>query len=615
MVPAPRVARPPARPLLLFDGDCGFCRAWIARWRGATGDRVDYLTSQEAGERFPEIPAEAFRRSVQLVLPEGDVLSGTRAVFTALARGGRTGPLRAYEKVPGLAPAAEAIYSAVANHRGAASVLTGLLWGRDVSTPRFGIASGLFLRLVGVAFFCAFVSAALQMDGLVGSRGILPIARLLSLVRERYGSEGYRLLPTLAWLAPGDTALRVQCLAGAALSLVLAAGFFPALCLVLLTVLYLSVSVAGQTFFFFQWDYLLVETGFLALFLAPLSARIAFPAEGPRRMPLFLLRWLLFRLNFSSGVVKLASGDPAWRSLTALDYHYETQPLPTWTAWYAHGMPAAVHRASCVVLFFVELVVPFAIFGPRRVRLAACALLAGLQVAIAATGNYAFFNFLSIALCVMLLDDGVFERLRRRIGERRAARAPRRTRAWPRAVPAAVAILTVPLSFFEVAGSMRETAPPAPFVRIASAVSPFRIVNGYGLFAVMTTRRPEIVVEGSRDGTIWIPYEFRWKPGDPLRRPRFVAPHQPRLDWQMWFAALGSYDENPWFGRFLARLLEGSPDVLSLLASNPFPDAPPRFVRARLYDYRFTDAAERRRTGAWWRRVELGTYSPAMEGP
>lgn len=162
---------------------------------------------------------------------------------------------------------------------------------------------------------------------------------------------------------------------------------------------------------------------------------------------------------------------------------------------------------------------------------------------------------------------------------------------------------------------MREAAPPAPFVRIASAVSPFRIVNGYGLFAVMTTRRPEIVVEGSRDGTVWTPYEFRWKPGDPLRRPQFVAPHQPRLDWQMWFAALGSYDENPWFGRFLARLLEGSPDVLSLLASNPFPGAPPRFVRARLYDYRFTGAAERRRTGAWWRRVELGTYSPPMEGP
>jgi hypothetical protein len=312
---------------------------------------------------------------------------------------------------------------------------------------------------------------------------------------------------------------------------------------------------------------------------------------------------------FASGFVKLASGDAAWRNLSALRHHYETQPLPPWTAWYFHHLPPSFQTLSCVVMFSIELGAPFLIFAPRRLRLFAFGALVFLQVVIAATGNYAFFNLLAIALCVLLLDDEAFPaRWRRRRGALSGA-----GRRWPRIVVAAAAAAILLVSgAHTIAMLFRPRSFPRPVVALAQAIAPFQIVNTYGLFAVMTTSRPEISVEGSDDGANWRPYPFRWKPGDPSRRPRFVAPHQPRLDWQMWFAALGSAEQNPWFLRFAARLLEGSPPVLRLLADNPFPDHPPRYLRAVLYDYRFTTPAERRATGDWWARRELGLYLPVI---
>ncbi|HYK42368.1 MAG TPA: lipase maturation factor family protein [Thermoanaerobaculia bacterium] len=607
-----RVAAPPERPLLIFDGDCGFCRMWIARWRSVTGPRVDYAPSQEVAGRFPEIPAEAFRRSVQLVLPDGAVLQGARAVFAALSVAGRTGALRAYERVPGFAPLSEAGYALVARNRGAASAVTRLLWGRSVARPEFAVSAALFLRLLGVIFLIAFVSLWTQIDGLAGSRGILPIAELLSAIPPRIGAIRFWFLPTFCWLSAGDTSLHLQCAAGVVVSALLAFGILPALCAAAATALYLSLSVAGQAFLSFQWDFLLVEAGFLAIFLSPLSLRLRFGPAGPSRTALFLVRWLLFRLSLGSGVVKLASGDPTWRALTALDFHYQTQPLPPWTAWFAHWTPHWSHAASVVILFAIELVVPFFVFGPRRLRHAAFLLLVLLQAAIAVTGNYAFFNLLTMLLCVPLLEDDAFERWRRSRKNPVPASGARR---WPRPIMGAVAALIVLCGTLELSASFGEVRWPAPFLAIARAVSPLRIVNGYGLFAVMTTRRPEILVEGSADGVTWKPYEFRWKPGDVFRRPSFVAPHQPRLDWQMWFAALGSFEQDPWFARFLEKLLEGSPPVVALLGRNPFPGTPPRFVRARLWDYRFSDPAERRRTGAWWTRREIGPYGPELERP
>jgi predicted DCC family thiol-disulfide oxidoreductase YuxK len=610
-VKTPAVASPPPRPLLIFDGDCGFCRRWIARWKSATGESVDYAESRQAAARFPEIPKEAFARSVQLVLPSGEVFEGAEAVFRSLAYSPRhRWLLEAYRRVPGVAGATELAYAFVARHRRAASAVTGALWGKTVARPTYRLATALFLRLVGVCYLAAFVSLWVQVDGLVGSHGILPLGNLLDAARSQLGGARWDLLPTLSWIDGSDAFLHFLCGGGALAAVLVILGILPAPALLVCWAFYLSLCVGGQEFLQFQWDMLLLETGLLSIFLAPIGRwRVGAALQGPTLVRLLLL-WLLFRLSFSSGFVKLASHDPTWRNLTALTYHYWTQPLPAWTAWYASHQPIWLSKVSCLLLFVIELGAPFLIPAPRRLRLFACAAIAGLQALIALSGNYAFFNLLTIALCVLLVDDGVFPPRSR---ERAAAdeRAPRGR--WFRLVVAPVAAAVLLASVIEFAGTLRlRVAWPEFAVSFMRAAIPFRSVNSYGLFMVMTTSRPEIILEGSEDGAVWRAYEFRWKPGDVARRPRFVAPHQPRLDWQMWFAALGSYAENPWFLELCARLLDGKPEVTRLLAVDPFAGKPPRYLRAVVYEYRFTDPAERRATGAWWKREVKGLYLPVL---
>jgi hypothetical protein len=292
---------------------------------------------------------------------------------------------------------------------------------------------------------------------------------------------------------------------------------------------------------------------------------------------------------FFSGAVKLLSGDPTWRNFTALGYHYYTQPLPTPLAWYMEQFPAWFQKASVCIVFLVELLVPFLFFAPRRIRHAAGWLTMALQAMILLTGNYTFFNFLTIALCMWLFIEPDPQ-----------CRASRRV-SYPLAALIGALSGLVCLQLFSV------PLPPAGDT-ILRAADPLRIVNSYGLFAVMTTTRPEIVVEGSNDGVNWQAYEFPFKPGNIYRAPPIVAPYQPRLDWQMWFAALGTYRENRWFVNFALRVLQGEPSVLRLLSYNPFPKAPPKYVRARTYLYTFTHSGER----AWWAREESGMYLPAV---
>jgi len=444
----------------------------------------------------------------------------------------------------------------------------------------------VFLKALGAIYLIAFVSFGVQAAGLIGSRGILPVANYLPAMHEALGAGAFWYAPTVFWVNSSDIALRVAWIAGAALAIVLMLGFFRRACLIAMLILYISISTAGQDFWSFQWDILLTEAGFLAIF-----------ADGsPGRTWLF--RWLLFRLMFMSGLVKLLSGDPTWRDLTALSYHYETQPLPTPIAWYMYQLPAWFHKASTVLVFIVELLVPFLIFAPLKPRRIAVVPMIGLQVLILLTGNYTFFNLLAIALCVFLFADG----------PARDARPETRTH---RAVTMALMVFVLTTSGLQFLETFRVPL-PAPARSYLAWISPLRLINSYGLFAVMTTTRPEIVVEGSNDGTTWMPYEFRYKPGDVKRAPPWVAPYQPRLDWQMWFAALGNADENRWVYNFAARLMQGSAPVLSLLQRNPFPASPPRYIRALVYDYRFTDFAERRRNGAWWRREEKVTYLPPI---
>ena len=436
-----------------------------------------------------------------------------------------------------------------------------------------------FLMFLGFVFFIAFTSFGLQAPGLIGSRGIVPFAEYLRMIHASVGRAAYWDIPCILWLSPGDGALRAVWIAGAACAL--AAVFSPwrRTALALCVVLWLSLCSVGQEFLSFQWDVLLVEAGFLAIFADTSAVRV------------WLFRWLLFRLMFFSGVVKLASHDTAWRSLAALQFHYETQPLPTPLAWYFWQLPMWFHKASTAVVLVVELGVPLLYFAPRRIRHIGGGITVALQVLILATGNYTFFNILTIALAAWLF-----------IEPERAVRG-RAHRVVSIAVAALIGVASVMIS-------LRQLSIPLPpgGAEVVHAVAPFDIVNSYGLFAVMTTTRPEIVVEGSNDGADWQAYEFPYKPGDLRRPPPVVEPGQPRLDWQMWFAALGSYQENRWFPNFMLRLLQGEPAVLRLLAHNPFPNAPPKYVRARLYIYHFTKWGSR----DWWTREERGLYFPAV---
>jgi hypothetical protein len=496
----------------------------------------------------------------------------------------------------------------------------------------------LFLRLLGAVYLIAFVSLWPQIDGLIGSHGILPAAEYLDAAHAQLGSRAYWQLPGLCWFDSSDTMLHGLCAAGTVFSVLLILGVAPIPVLILLWMMYLSLSVVGQTFLGFQWDTLLLETGFFAIFLAPRTLLPGLSRENePPAIARWMLWWLLLKLMFLSGVTKLLSGDPAWRQLTALDFHFETQPIPNWLSWYAHQLPSWVQMISVALTFIVEMIVPLFIFAPRYFRYAAFTSLVLFQVLIQLTGNFGFFNLLAITLCVLLLDD----RLLRRLAPRRWTMAldrphfqrPSLAGDWPRRivviVPAVVLLLASGLTFLrEMVRTQNPATLPAAVVWALNAsnryalswaepyildwIGPFRTINGYGLFRVMTTERPEIVIEGSRDGVNWIEYQFAWKPGGVTRPPRFVAPHQPRLDWQMWFAALNPRGSQYWLVSLLRRLLEGSPEVVGLLAENPFPDQPPRYVRLVYYRYHFTDRPTRRITGQWWQRSNLGPLTPPV---
>ena len=469
------------------------------------------------------------------------------------------------------------------------------------------VARACFVRAMGLVYLLAFASFWSQAQGLVGSRGILPAAETLRWAGETLGPAAWWHLPTLLWLDSGDASLHALCALGCAAALLAAAGVAPALALALCWLAYLSVYVAGQQFLSYQWDILLLEAGVLAVLWAPLAWR---PRrvweEPPSRAVTWLLRWLVFRLMWSSGVVKLLSGDPAWRGLTAMEHHYQTQPIPAWTSWFAHHLPASVHTAETLLLFGVELVLPFAVFGPRRFRLAAAAGFALLQLGIAATGNYGFFNLLTLVLCLPLLDDAVFGRT--------AASAERQgRRRWRRRLRLAAAAPILVLSCLQLAATLGlDVRLAGPLYRLQQLLNPLHLSSSYGLFATMTTTRPEIVLEGSRDGVEWRTYRFRYKPTEVDRRPAFAGPHMPRLDWQMWFAALRGFERARWFHAFARRLLEGSPTVLGLLAEDPFGDGPPpQYLRAHLYEYRFS-RGEARGRGVWWERALLGPWSPVL---
>ncbi len=461
----------------------------------------------------------------------------------------------------------------------------------------------LFLRLLALIYGIAFFSLAGQMAGLVGPQGILPLDAYLADADATLGppAEWFRF-PTLFWfLGAGDAVLQGTAWLGALLSLVLLFGRWERPLLIVLFALYLSLYHAGQVFTNFQWDTLLLESGFLAIFLV----------GGPNRLLVLLFEWLLFRLRFMSGFFKLFSGDPSWAGLTTLNYYFETQPLPHTGAWYAHQLPDWLLTAGTALTLFSELVVPFFIFLPRPFRLAAAAITLLMQLLIIATSNHNFINLLTVALCLFLLDDRL---IRRWLPERliRHVSGEARTPGRPKALAVSLAaLLIVPSSLIGFAGQVLQEALPTPLAAVYDSVRRFGIGNIYHVYPTMQTERQELIIEGSEDGRTWKRYGFKYKPGDAARRPPFNVPYQPRLDWMVWFVPTQQPVQMFWFGEFMRRLHEGSPSVAGLLAVNPFETQPPRYLRVLAYRYRFTDAPTRQRTGDWWQVQYLGQF-PAV---
>ncbi len=595
-----------ALPILVYDGDCGFCRLWVERWRLAAAGRAEFLPSQEAAARFPALPPADLAEAVHLVEPDGRTSRGAEAVFRLLALGGgaRRAGLWAYEAVPAFRAASEAAYRLVAARRPLFSRLTRLLWGSPVPAPVEG-ARRVLLAGLGLCYLIAFVSLAPQVRGLIGADGLLPAAQYLSAASRQLGAARFWELPTLAWLASSDAALRALCWGGALASLGLILDLLPGPAALACWALYLSLCTVGGAFLSFQWDALLLEAGLIAVFLAPWSARRRDRAPAPRAA-WWLMRLLLFKLMLESGLVKLMSGDASWRHLTALTFHYWTQPLPTPLAWEMNRLPLWFQKASCAAMFAVELGAPWLLLGPRRVRRLGAAAVAALMVLIALTGNYGFFNLLTLVLCVSALDDSLPLLARSAPNGAPAPAPPRRSRP-----AAAFAVLWLAVS--ALAWCLQAGLRP-PLARldeaVLGAVAPWRSVGAYGLFAVMTKARDEITIEVSADGHDWKEWPFRWKPGDPRRAPPVVAPYMPRLDWQMWFAALGA--PSPWFNNLIVRLLQGSPAVESLLGPAPLGAAKPAYARAWLWSTRFTTPSERRAGGGWWHRERRGLYFPVV---
>ncbi len=468
-------------------------------------------------------------------------------------------------------------------------------------------------RLMGVVYLVAFLSLAVQIKGLAGHNGIMPATAVLSEVRLLSRFRRFLEHPTLCWAYLADGFLQFLCWSGAALSILFILGFAPVPVSLTLWTFYLSLFTVCPLFLGYQWDILLLETGFLTILVSPWTWWDRWPpTTAPPPIMLVLLWLLLFRLIFSSGWIKLRSGDAAWRSFTALQFHYETQPLPNRLSWYAHHLPAWFHRMSVILMFVIELGTPLLIFAPAPWCYVAGAAIITLMLLIAFTGSYGFFNLLTAVLCVLVFDDRAWQRFLHFFGF--AWRNPgAQPCAWPAWLLALVTVLILILALDRlVVLFWPRFRRPRWYSKAHEWSGPFALVNNYGLFAVMTTRRLEIVIEGSIDGSTWHAYEFHWKPGGLNRPPGNPAPHQPRLDWQMWFAALAPLYASPWFYDLVGRLLQGRSEVLFLLRHNPFPDHPPRFVRALLFDYRFSDGATRRKTGAWWQRTLRGVYCPTI---
>jgi hypothetical protein len=495
-----------------------------------------------------------------------------------------------------------------------------LFSGRHGAVDRL-IPRWIVLRALGLIYCSAFVSLLFQIRGLIGPAGILPAGRYLEAVAQSFGPwRGLWFAPTLLWIGSGSHAVMAICWIGLAASLLVTFNVWPRAMLLICFVCFLSFVTAAQDFSGYQSDGMLLEAGFLALFFAPPGWRPGFgSSHPPSRASLFLLQWEWFRIYFESGLVKLLSGDQEWRHLTAMDEYYQNGPLPTWIGWYIQHLPHWFHVATAFSTLALELVIVWMLFLGRRSRIVCFLIVTPWEVGVIFTANYTFLNYLVLTLGFLLLDDRFFHRRVTENAEPQDMEAGTdgKKAAWRLVSRFGLASSAVLLSLVGYVTTVELISMvfgrlPLPMQPV-TMLEPFRIANQYGLFAVMTRGRYEIEFQGSNDGQAWVAYPFRFKPQALDRAPGIYAPYQPRFEWNLWFASLGSWRQNPLVPQTEERLLSNDKDVLALFSGNPFANGPPRQVRAVLWQYWFTSIPQKRATGDWWTRRLLGLYAPVLE--
>jgi hypothetical protein len=486
------------------------------------------------------------------------------------------------------------------------AALVQAMLGAKSTAPTFWLTRFLYLRGLGFIYAIGFLILREQQLPLFGSHGLLPAALIME---RRHANVGFWQQPSLFWFDVSDHALSLLSNLGLGLACLVLCGLENALAMAALWALYMSFVHVGQVFYGYGWETLLLEAGFLGIFLCPITTLL--PLRDRSAMPpvlLVLLRWLLFRLMLGAGLIKLR-GDPCWRDFTCLIYHYETQPNPHPLSWLLHQAPPWFHRFGVGFNHLVELIAPFFVFGPRRARLIAGALIVAFQTTLILSGNLSFLNWLTIVIAFGCFDDAALRVVLPRALFRRSQwlqenQRPSRVRRW---LYRGLALLVALLSISPVLNML------SPRQQMNTSFEPLHLVNSYGAFGSIGKHRDEVILEGTRDDphnprAHWREYEFKCKPGDVHRRPCWITPYHYRLDWQMWFAALSDYENEPWLVHLIYKLLQNDAGVQQLLANRPFPDAPPRYIRAERYRYRFTHFG----SPDWWERQRIGTYLPPL---
>ncbi|MFB6212270.1 MAG: lipase maturation factor family protein [Candidatus Magasanikbacteria bacterium] len=621
------------KPLFIYDGNCGFCKFWVERWKHKVGNEVEFCPYQKIHKNFKNISKKDFQKSSKIVLPNKEIKEGAEGIFELFSyKDGVSWGKFIYQYIPGFSLISEKIYKLISKNRNLFAKLTHLLWGDKTKPSSYSTSTWIFQKLIAIIYGIAFLSLLTQITGLIGTNGILPVNKFLHSVQESTsGLMTYLKAPTILWLSPTNSLLIILGSLGIIFSLLLFLNIIPLIAALMAWFLYLSITVGGQEFFAYQWDILLLEAGFLTLFIVPKTININpkkiknkfFETKKNNFAAIFLFWWLVFRVMFESGLVKIASQDITWRNLSALSYHYFTQPIPNLLSWFFYQLPNWFHKISTFITHITELVVPFLFFAPRKLRFLGGVITIAFQLMIFITGNYTFFNVLTVALALMLFDNEFWSKILKKYKfttkyiHKKLHTKSVSSKSQKRFAQVFLLLVLI-ISFGQIFSLITQSQLPKKLTKIKKPIANFRIINQYGLFANMTTKRPELIIEYSYNGNQWKEYDFRYKPDKLSEIPPQIAPHQPRLDWQMWFSALTAYHStlaskpqyDRWFIHFTKKLLQGSKSVEKLIKWKK--KNAPNYIRVKLYQYKFTTPKEKQRTGNWWKRKLVGTYLPPV---